>query len=52
MDITKATGLTFKVITDLHLIVIEIITGAHLAIPTLILVKVVLELMVEHARRF
>jgi len=52
MDITKAMVLTFRVITDLHLIVIGIITGAHLAILILILGKVELELMVEHVRRF
>ena len=52
MDITKATGLTFKVITDLHLTVIETITGAHLVILIHTLGKVELELMVEHVRRF
>ena len=47
MDITKATELTFKVTTDLHLIVIKIITSL-----ILILGKEELELMVEHVRRF
>ena len=52
MDITKATVLTFKVTTDLHLIVIKIITGVLLVILILILGKEELELMVEHVRRF
>ena len=52
MDITKAMVLTVRVIRDLDLIVIEIITGVHLAILILILGKVELELMVEHVRRF
>ena len=52
MDTTKAMVLTFKVTTDLHLTVIEIITGAHLVILILILGKVELELMVERVRRF